>query len=108
MYIQVNFLGGEPIVRACTDACALANRIGCDVHFRFNDVYCMALQGGDPDTLVENFQAAQRGDGTTQHLMATTHPRKASAYTCFVEGCPGNHVSKYEMCVSEGKSEKQT
>lgn len=77
MYIEVKFHGGEPIVRACRDACALANRIQCDVHFQFNDVYCMALQGGDPDVLVENFQAAQRAHPmATSHPMATTHPRQ--------------------------------
>lgn len=102
MYIEVKFHGGEPIVRACTEACALTNRICCDVHFKFNDVYCMALQGGDADVLVENFQEAARAGGA--HPIATTHPKQASRYTCFVEGCPGDHVSKWEMCVSVGKS----
>lgn len=74
MYIEVKFLGGEPIVLACKDACALANRIRCDVHFQFNDVYCMALQGGDPDVLVDNFQEAQRAGG--RHPTATTHPKQ--------------------------------
>lgn len=72
MYVEVKFLGGEPIVRACRDACALANRIQCDVHFRFNDVYCMALQGGDPAQLIDNFQEAQRAGG--RYPIATTHP----------------------------------
>jgi hypothetical protein len=72
MHITVEFLGGELIVRACRDACALANRIQCDVHFRFNDVYCMALQGGDPAQLIDNFTEAQRSGG--RHATATTHP----------------------------------
>jgi hypothetical protein len=72
MYIKVEFHGGEPVARACRDACALANRIQCDVHFRFNDVYCMAIQGGDPAQLIDNFTEALQS--SSSHPIATTHP----------------------------------
>jgi hypothetical protein len=74
MWIEVHFHGGTDIQEACNRACALANRIRCDVHFKFNDVTCMALQNGDPDVLAENWRlAADRGG---MYPMASTNPRR--------------------------------
>ncbi len=73
MYLEIKVMGGENIDRVAAEACALANRIGCDVHFRFNDVLCMALQQGDPAVLVENWKAAS--ESKSQYPIATTHPR---------------------------------
>jgi len=73
MYIEAKFLGGESIERACHDAMALANRIGCDVHFRFNDVTCMALVGQSPADLRRAWLEASGSQ--SQHKIATSHPR---------------------------------
>ncbi len=74
MYLEVKVMGGENIERVAAEACALANRIGCDVHFKFNDVLCMALQQGDPAVLVENWKAAC--ESKSQYPIATTHPSR--------------------------------
>lgn len=75
MYIEVNFLGGENIENACREALALASRIGCDVHFQFNEVTCMALQGHRP----EDLQAAWWDvvNSKTRHKIAASHPRSS-------------------------------
>lgn len=75
MYIEVHFLGGENITTACAEACALANRIGCDVHFRFNEVLCMALQQHDPKDLEAAFWDASRSK--SQYKIAASHPRSS-------------------------------
>lgn len=61
MWISAQFPGGEPIVQACRDAQALADRIACDVHFDFNGVHCMAMQGGDAQVLASDFDRLIRG-----------------------------------------------
>lgn len=60
MHIEVNFLGGEPIRSACIEACALATRIGCDVHFKFNDVTCMAFMHSDPADLEASWEEVSK------------------------------------------------
>lgn len=77
MYLEVKVMGGENIDHVAVEACALANRIGCDVHFTFNGVTCMALQQGDPAVLVENWKDAF--GSKSQYPMASTHPRQVSA-----------------------------
>lgn len=73
MYIEAHFLGGEPIRDACAEACALAARLRCDVHFRFNDVTCMAF----PHSYPEDLEAAwwEATESKSQHKIAAGHPR---------------------------------
>jgi hypothetical protein len=73
MYIEAKVLGGEGIEDTCRRALALATRIGCDVHFKFNDVNCMAIQGHDPKDLIASWWEAV--DSKTCHKIAVSHPR---------------------------------
>jgi hypothetical protein len=73
MYIEAKFLGGEDIENACRDAIALANRIGCDVHFQFNDVTCMAMAGHRARDLLQSWREVSQTD--SDHKIATSHLR---------------------------------
>lgn len=73
MYIEVQFLGGENIENACREAMALANRVGCDVHFQFNEVTCMALKGHKAEDLQASWRDAV--GSKTRHKIAVSHPR---------------------------------
>lgn len=73
MYIEVHFMGGESIRNACAEACALAARLRCDIHFRFNDVLCMAF----PHSYFEDLEAAwhEASESKSRHKIAAGHPR---------------------------------
>lgn len=73
MYIEAHFLGGEPIRNACAEACALAARMGCDVHFKFNDVTCMAFPHSYPEDLEAAWKEASESKRT--YKVAAGHAR---------------------------------
>lgn len=73
MYIEAKFLGGEHIKTACADACALAAQLGCDVHFSFNEVTCMAFPHSSPADLEAAWHDAIAS--SSRYKMAAGHPR---------------------------------
>jgi hypothetical protein len=54
--LTVGLLGGTDIQDACNDICELANRVGCLVEAKFNNVLLWAKEGSDPNLLVKNYQ----------------------------------------------------
>lgn len=76
IHIDIGVYGGARVERACIQACALAERLHIPVHFTFNDVQCIALPGGEPETLVENWRREIERGGRYQ--IATTHLRLQS------------------------------
>lgn len=72
LYADVKVYGGVPIERACEDACRLAIQWGITVHFTFNDVKCMAIPGGDPLVLKQNWEKAV--GSKSRYPMASTRP----------------------------------
>ena len=53
--LKVELLAGTDIREACCDLCELANRVGCTVEGKFNDVTLWANGGGNPLTLMERY-----------------------------------------------------
>lgn len=52
----------------------------------------------DPEQTLATFTTAPAGPAD----------EPLSRYSCFVEGCPGNHVSKYQVCKADSAPEGQS
>lgn len=76
LYVDVGVYGGVPVEFACAEACALAERLNVTVHFKFNDVKCMAIPGGKAKDLIANWRAA--ASAPSNYPMASTHPRPSA------------------------------
>lgn len=99
MHIEAHFLGGENISNACREAIALANRVGCDVHFKFNDVKCMAFVGGRADDLEASWHAEANSSKT--YKIATSRPRpdhETPVSQCHAEGYTNTRAIGGDFC----------
>lgn len=61
---------GSNINDACSEAVALANKLGVVVGFDFNGVLCGARPEDDPELLVANFHRAMQGKRTPRIAFA--------------------------------------
>ena len=57
--LKVELMAGADIRDACCDMCELANRVGCVIEAKFNDVIVMAHIDDNPLKLVDAYHAAQ-------------------------------------------------
>ena len=53
--MKIEFNAGNSIENAFEDAIELANRVGCTMEFKFNDVTCLAYPGDNPKTGAEAY-----------------------------------------------------
>lgn len=58
--IKVEFMGGDDIIAACTEAVRIAKTVGCMVVFDFNGVHCMARAETDPQALADRWSIELR------------------------------------------------
>jgi hypothetical protein len=75
MSITVEFQGGTSIQAAAAEAVALATKMGCWVHFKFNDVRCHVSPNSDPVTLVDGFREASKPGVKYPMAFAHTKPQ---------------------------------
>lgn len=64
--LTVELVAGTDIRDACCDICELANRVGCLVEAKFNEVSLWASEGDNPLKLVDAYHKE----------LATTHSTK--------------------------------
>lgn len=75
-HIEYHPHAGAEIGKVCADAQRIADLLGVTIKFRFNDVLCMAVVGGDAALLAERQQAEQRREkrGAWDHGLASSRP----------------------------------
>lgn len=54
-YLKIEGYAGSDILDCAREALYIANQIGINVTFDFNDVHCTMGPGDDPQTLVDNY-----------------------------------------------------
>lgn len=54
--LKVQLSPGTDIREACCDICELANRVGCLVEAKFNDVLLWAVEGDNPLAIVASYE----------------------------------------------------
>lgn len=64
--LVVEVMAGTDILEACCDICELANRVGCLVEAKFNEVNLWAREGDNPLKLVDAYHK----------VLASTHTIK--------------------------------
>ena len=78
-HIEYHPHGGSEISKTCADAQRIADLLGVTVEFRFNDVLCMAVPGGDAVLLAERQQAEQSSGKARDMRFASSRPASDTA-----------------------------
>ena len=58
--IKIEFMAGDMIEKAFSEAISLAKKLDIWVEFKFNDVTCIAGKNGTVDVGVKSYHAAMR------------------------------------------------
>lgn len=61
-YLNIEVDAGSHITECAREALYIANQIGIDVTFDFNDVHCIMGPGEHPDILVQNYEIESRSN----------------------------------------------
>lgn len=73
--IKMEFMAGDPILGACTEACRVASILAVCVEFSFNDVQCLAMPGALAADLAEKWMAELRRElrGPSDHRFVSAN-----------------------------------